>query len=129
MSKEKALQRSSARYDHLKRELASLAKEMGFALPGSVQSRFFECTRRNNCRCHEDPANRHGPYHYWTGTVQGRQTSVTVSEDQLAVVQEWIDNARALGRVIKQMQNESLRTFALLTGKTVQKRRLVTGSK
>ena len=123
MSKAKLLHKSSARYDRLKQELASLATQMGFALPGSVRSRFFECTRRNNCRCHDDPANRHGPYHYWTGTVQGRQTSVSVSAEQLVVVQEWIDNARALGRVVRQMQNESLRAFALLTGKTVQKAR------
>ena len=129
MSKEKLLQKSAARYDRLKHELASLAKQMGFALPGSVQTRFFECTRHNNCRCHDDPANRHGPYHYWTGSAQGRQASLTVSEEQLAVVQEWIDNAQALGRVVRQMHNESLRALALLTGKPVHKRRLAAGSK
>ena len=121
MSKEKRLLKSSARYDRLKHELASLATQMGFALPGSVRSRFFECTRRNNCRCHDDPANRHGPYHYWTGRVQGRTTSASVTDEQLALVQEWIENDRVLGRVVKQMQHESLRAFAQLTGKKVQK--------
>ncbi|HEU4798787.1 MAG TPA: DUF6788 family protein, partial [bacterium] len=116
MSKEKLPHQSSARYDRLKHELASLTTELGFALPGSVRSRFFECTRRNNCRCHDDPANRHGPYHYWTGKLQGRTMSVSLTDEQLARVQEWIENGRTLGRVVKQMQRESLRAFALLTG-------------
>lgn len=121
MSKEKPLRYSSARYDRLKHELASLATQMGYALPGNVRSRFFECTRRNNCRCHDDPANRHGPYHYWTGSTHGGQMHVNVTAAQLALIQEWIDNGRALSRVVKQMQQESLRAFALLTGKKVQK--------
>lgn len=119
MSKQKLLQNSSARYDRLKHELASLAMQMGFALPGNVHSRFFECTRPNNCRCHDDPANRHGPYHYWTASMRGRLTSLTVSDEQLALVQQWIENDRALGRIVRQMHHESLRALALLIGKKV----------
>ncbi len=121
MSKQTRLPKSSAGYDRLKHELASLATQMGFALPGSVRSRFFECTRRNNCRCHDDPANRHGPYHYWTRKVQGKTMSVSLTDEQLTRVQEWIENGRTLGRVVKQMQHESLRAFALLTGQGAQK--------
>jgi hypothetical protein len=121
MSREKLLQKSSTRYDRLKHELASLAAQIGYALPGSVRSRFFECTRRNNCRCHDDPAYRHGPYHYWSGSTHGGQAHVSVAAEQLALVQEWIENGRALSRVVQQMQQESLRAFALLTGKRVEK--------
>jgi hypothetical protein len=103
-------------YDRLKQELASLAREVGFALPGSVQSRFFECTRRNNCRCHDDPANRHGPYHYWTRTMRGKTVSVGLTDEQLAVVRQWIENGRTLERAVKQMQEESLRALAVMTG-------------
>jgi hypothetical protein len=72
---------SSERYDRLKRDLAALAARMGFLLTGSVQSRFFECTRpNNNCRCHDDPANRHGPYHYWTRKVNYKTVSVILTE-------------------------------------------------
>jgi len=111
-------QASSQRYDRLKQELATLATQIGFALPGSVQSRFFECTRRNNCRCHDDPANRHGPYHYWTRTVRGKTVSVGLTDEQLAVVQQWIENARTLERAVKLMQEESLRALALMSGMT-----------
>jgi len=116
MPKKKSSPRSSERYDRLKRELALLATQMGFALPGSVQSRFFECTRRNNCRCHDDPANRHGPYHYWTRKVQGKTVSISLTDEQLAVVREWIESGRRLDRVVKQMQHESLRAFTVISG-------------
>lgn len=105
----------SERYDRLKEELASLATQIGFALPGSVQSRFFECTRPNNCRCHDDPANRHGPYHYWTRTVRRKTVSVGLTDEQLAVVRQWIENGRTLERAVKQMQEESLRALALMS--------------
>lgn len=121
MSKEKLPRKSSARYDRLKHELASLATQMGFVLPGSVRSRFFECTRRNNCRCHDDPANRHGPYHYWTRKVRGKTVSDSLTGEQLALVQEGIENSRKLERIVKQMQLKCLHAFALLTGGREQK--------
>lgn len=116
-------QTSSERYDRLKQELASLATQIGFALPGSVQSRFFECTRRNNCRCHDDPANRHGPYHYWTRTVRGKTVSVGLTDEQLVVVRQWIENGRTLERAVKQMQEESLSALALMSRTTGTKQR------
>jgi hypothetical protein len=121
LSKKKLPPKSSERYDRLKQELASLATQIGFALPGSLQSRFFECTRRNNCRCHYDPANRHGPYHYWTRKVQGKTVSISLTDEQLAVVREWIESGRRLERVVKQMQHESLGAFALISGRTGEK--------
>lgn len=114
---EKQLDRSSERYDGLKRELALVAKQVGFLLIGTVQSRFFECGRNVNCRCHEDPANRHGPYHYWTRKVKGKTVSVSLTDEQAALFQGWMENARALERLLKQMRRESMRAIALTTGK------------
>ena len=112
---------SSEHYDRLKRELASLAARMGFLLTGSVQSRFFECTRpNNNCRCHDDPANRHGPYHYWTRKVKYKTVSVTLTEEQLAQVRECIETNRTLQRLLKRMERESLRVIARTTAKAAK---------
>lgn len=95
---------------------------MGFLLPGSVQSRFFECTRpNNNCRCHDDPANRHGPYHYWTRKVNSKTVSVILTEEQLSRVRECIETNRELQRLLKQMERESLRAFARTMVKPVTK--------
>jgi hypothetical protein len=114
---------ASQRYESLRRELAALAPQMGFLLTGSVQSRFFECSRQNNCRCHDDMASRHGPYHYWTRKVKGKTVSVSLTHDQLAVVKEWIENGRALERLLKKMRDESMRAIALTTGKAVEEMR------
>lgn len=113
------LAQASQRYDRLRRKLVSLAPQVGFLLTGSVQSRFFECSRKNNCRCHEDMASRHGPYHYWTRKVSGKTVSVSLTDEQLAVVREWIENSRALERLLKKMRIESMRAIALITGKTI----------
>ncbi len=120
-SKEKQPGQSSGRYASLKRELASLAMQMGFLLTGSVQSRFFECSRDSNCRCHDDPANRHGPYHYWTRKVKGQTVSTSLTDEQLALFQEWIENSRALDRVLKRMRHESMRVIALAARKRATK--------
>lgn len=111
---------TSERYDRLKRDLVSLVTRMGFLLSGSVQSRFFECTRDNNCRCHDDPANRHGPYHYWTRKVKYKTVSATLTDEQLAHVRECIETNRALQRLLKQMERESLRVIAEAHAKTVE---------
>lgn len=114
------LAQASQRYESLRRELAALAPQMGFLLTGSVQSRFFECSRQNNCRCHDDVASRHGPYHYWTRKVKGKTVSVSLTHDQLAVFQEWIQNGRALEHLLKKMRDESMRAIALATGKEIE---------
>lgn len=111
---------TSERYDRLKQDLVSLVTRMGFLLSGSLQSRFFECTRSNNCRCHDDPANRHGPYHYWTRKVKDKTMSVTLTDEQLAHVRECIDTNRALQRLLKQMERESLRVISRTNAKMVE---------
>ncbi len=126
MAKKKASRASSERYDSLKRELSALATQIGFTLPGRLQTRFFECTRPNNCRCHDDPANRHGPYHYWTRRVGGKAVCTSVSGEPLGLVQQWIENGRTLEHLVAQMQQESLRTFAeicAIQGKKSEPRR------
>ena len=118
-TKKNRLNQSSARFESLKRELASLATQTGFLLAGSVQSRFFECSRPSNCWCHDDPANRHGPYRYWTRKEKGKTVSVSLDAEQFALVQQWIENGRALEGLLKQMRHESIRAIALTTRKKV----------
>ena len=113
-------ERRSERYDRLTQELTTLATQMGFALPGTVQTRFFECTRRNNCRCHDDPVNRHGPYHYWTRKVKYKTVSITLTDEQLAHVRECIETNRELQRLLKQLERESLRAIAPTIAKTAE---------
>lgn len=120
-SKKTPTQAGSERYGRLTRELALLATQMGFVLPGSVQTRFFECTRPGHCRCHDNPANRHGPYHYWIRRVHGKTVNISLTDEQLAIAREWIENWRRLDRLVQEMRQESLRAFAVLSGTTGKK--------
>jgi hypothetical protein len=112
--------KTSKNYEGLKRELKSLTTELGFLLTGTVQSRYFECGTTVHCRCHESPANRHGPYHYWTRKVKGKTVNVSLSNEQAALFREWMENSRALDGLLKKMRRESMRAIALAAQKTAK---------
>ena len=79
------------RYDALKAELQSL----GFLFQGSLQTRRIACGK-TTCRCYHDPDARHGPYHYWTRKARGKTVGMRLTEDELVLYQEWIENNRKL---------------------------------
>jgi hypothetical protein len=41
------------------------------------------------CRCHKNPQNRHGPYHYWTRKSASKTVGMMLTEDELPVYREW----------------------------------------
>ena len=94
------------RYARLKEELQGL----GFVCVGSLQSRHLECGK-GACRCHRDPGNRHGPYHYWTRKVAGKTVAVMIPADDVVLYREWLANNRALDRVVRQMRQVSARAL------------------
>lgn len=98
------------RYAQLKEELRSL----GFVCVGSLQTRHLECGKAA-CHCHDDPANRHGPYHYWTRKVQGRTVAVLIGEEEVMLYREWIENNRALDKAVREMRKVAGRALALQT--------------
>ena len=99
------------RIEQIKTELALL----GPLRPGTLTQQYNVCGTPG-CRCKEDPAQRHGPYHQLSYTWQGRSRSEFVREQELARVQEqlrnysrlralvsdWVDNAIELARVERQ---------------------------
>ena len=101
-----------ARYNALKAELQAV----GFVCQGSIQTRPVECGKAT-CRCHKDPANRHGPYHYWTRKAHGKTVGLMLTEEELPLYREWIENNRALQRVLRDMRTVSTRALALTTGR------------
>jgi hypothetical protein len=99
------------RIEQIKTELAAL----GALRPGTLTQQYNVCGTAG-CRCKEDPAQRHGPYHQLSYTWQGRSRSEFVRERELSLVQEqlrnytqlralvneWVDNAIELARVERQ---------------------------
>ena len=65
-----------AAIDRIAAELASL----GATLPGTVTRRATRCGRPN-CRCHADPPQLHGPYWWWTRSVNGKTVTRMLSDE------------------------------------------------
>ena len=101
------------RYAELKQQLL---QEVGFVCVGSVQTRYLKCGKPG-CHCHDNPANRHGPYHYWTRKVKGRTIAVLLSEPEVGIYREWIQNNRRLDRLVREMRQLSARALTIQTGR------------
>jgi hypothetical protein len=95
-------------------ELKQQMQKVDFVCVGSVQTRYLPCGTPG-CRCHRDPAQRHGPYHYWTRKVQGRTVTVLLQQEEVALYREWIQNNRQLDRLVREMRRISARALSLKT--------------
>jgi len=102
----------AGRYAKTKREI----QDLGFVLIGSVQSRYQQCGKPW-CHCHIDPANRHGPYYYWTRKVKGKTVGMLLTKEEYDIYRDWIANGRALNRLTRTMQQTSKRALAAITGR------------
>ena len=60
------------------------------------------------CRCQRDPAALHGPYYRWTGRLEGKLTTKTLSKEIAEECQRRIARYRKL-----QQQLESLLFLAI----------------
>jgi len=103
--------RLQRRIDQLKAEIAAL----GPLRPGTLTQQYNVCGTAG-CRCKDDPAQRHGPYHQLSYTWHGRSRSEFVRAPEFARVQEqlrtyarlrhlvdqWLDAAIALARLERQ---------------------------
>jgi hypothetical protein len=87
-------------------EIVDQLGELGYALPGTITVRTKTCGKRN-CRCHEDPDLRHGPYVQWTRTVDGKTVTKQLSAEQLDRYQGWFDNTRLLRELVERLQTVS----------------------
>lgn len=82
----------------------------GYALPGTLASRYMRCGKPN-CRCKAEPSVPHGPYRHWTRTVAGKTVTRTLTAEQAERYQPWFDNARRLRGLLAELETRSLRAF------------------
>jgi hypothetical protein len=101
------LRASEQRYRELKQRL----QDVGFVCVGSLQTRYLPCGNPS-CRCHQDPAKRHGPYHYWTRKVKGRTITVLLKQEQVPLYREWIQNNRHLEDLVQEMRRISAQVLS-----------------
>jgi phenylpropionate dioxygenase-like ring-hydroxylating dioxygenase large terminal subunit len=62
------------------------------------------------------PPRLHGPYHQWTYKVAGRTKTMRLSEDQARLCQAWLRNHKQLKRLVRQMEQLSLRETDRILG-------------
>jgi len=79
----------------------------GFALPGTLIVRAYECGKPR-CRCHTSPAARHGPYAEWTRKIGGKTITRRLTPAQLAEYQPLFDNAKKLRALLSELQDLTL---------------------
>ncbi len=85
------------RIDAIKAALAAL----GPLRPGTLSRQYNVCGTPG-CRCKDDPAQRHGPYHQLSYTWHGRSRSEFVREPEIARVREQLGNYARLRALVDQ---------------------------
>jgi hypothetical protein len=89
--------------DRIAAELAAT----GFALPGTLTIRAYECGKPR-CRCHSGPDARHGPYAEWTRKIGGKTVTRRLTGAELEAWQPLFDNARKIRELIAELQQLTL---------------------
>jgi len=76
-------------------------------LPGSISTAQSTCGKPH-CACKQQPPKLHGVYYRWTGAIQGKRTTRTISKEQAQECQRRIENYRRLQRQIEKILAEAL---------------------
>ena len=90
------------------RDLQDQVRELGFIAPGSVIERYTVCGS-SGCRCHADPAHRHGPYYQYTRKLAGKTLTRRLDPEQAQASRDWITNRRRLDDLLAKMDQLSAR--------------------
>jgi len=101
--------------DQRLRELQAELAEIGFCLPGSLNTRTLRCGNPR-CRCKADPPQLHGPYTYWTRKVAGRTIAQLLSAEQTERYRPWIENNRRLHQIVTELETLSIQTAQTAEG-------------
>ncbi len=67
----------------------------GKILPGCISTAMGKCGTKN-CRCKANPPMLHGPYYRWTGLINGKATTITLSKEEAQECEKRIKNYRRL---------------------------------
>jgi hypothetical protein len=79
----------------------------GPILPGSVSTAKSQCGKPN-CACKASPPKLHGTYYRWTGFLNGKRTTKTISKEAAEECERRIKNYRALQGQLDQLVDEAL---------------------
>ena len=78
-------------------------------LSGSLSTARSTCGKAQ-CACHQDADKRHGVYYRWTGMLEGKRTTKTLSKEEAIECQASIKNCRELQKQISDLIRQSMKT-------------------
>ncbi len=84
-------------------------------LPGSVSTASSTCGKPN-CACKAKPPKLHGVYYRWTGFLDGKRTTKTLTKAQAQECQRRIKNYRRLQKKLDQILSVALAQAPWNTG-------------
>lgn len=88
------------------KELRGAIDGMDYLASGTLHTRTKVCGR-TNCRCADDPAARHGPYHEWTRRQQGRLVHSILTTEQAQLIARAIANYREVKTLLALWERET----------------------
>jgi hypothetical protein len=77
-------------------------------LPGTISTATSKCGSKK-CACKGNPPKLHGPYYRWTGLIDGKHTTKTISKEIAEECERRISNYRVLQEEIKSLVLEALK--------------------
>jgi len=82
-------------------------KIVGPILPGSVSTADSQCGK-TNCACKERPPKLHGTYYRWTGVIDGKRTTKTISKEVAKECERRIRNYRVVRQKLNELLDDAL---------------------
>jgi hypothetical protein len=80
---------------------------VGPILSGSVSVAESRCGKPN-CACKAKPPQLHGPFYRWTGVLNGKRTTKTISKEVARECERRIGNYRHLQKKLDQLLKKAL---------------------
>jgi hypothetical protein len=87
--------------------------QLDYFLKGTVSKRMMKCGQPS-CACHQDAAQRHGPYFEWTYKVKGKTVNVKLSPQTAPLYQAATKQHRKLKATLAKMERLSRTALAQL---------------
>lgn len=87
--------------------------DLEYFLKGTVLKRMMKCGQQN-CACHRDDSQRHGPYFEWTYKLKGKTVNVKLSPQAAPLYQAATKRHRQLKTVLAKMERLSRTALAHL---------------
>jgi hypothetical protein len=89
------------------KKIRSAIQTIDLATSGTLLERRKVCGKAS-CRCALDPSQRHGPYYEWTRRHRGALLHRVVTPEQAEVIREAIKNHRAILKLLRQWERETV---------------------